>query len=98
VNNSGTKTDLFVVGVNDFNVLMKQADPVQLIGPLDPGKTSGEVTLHMTAMLPPPQSQLGQEQQITEWKALYKNHCGVDLRATLEWSGPQAQAPFNFSC
>jgi hypothetical protein len=97
VNNSGAKTDPFLVGVSDFNVLMKQSDPVQLIGALDPGKTSDEITLHMTAMLPPPQSQLGQEQQIAEWKALYNSLCGVDLSATLEWAGPQqAQAPLNF--
>jgi CubicO group peptidase (beta-lactamase class C family) len=95
VNNSGTKTDPFNVAVTDFNVLMNQTEPVQKIAALNPGMPSGNITVHLTAMLPPPKSQLGQEQQIAEWKAEYKNQCGVDLRATLDWAGPQAQAPMN---
>jgi len=96
VNNSGTKTDPFSVGVNDFNVLMRQTDdPVQGIGALNPGQTSSDVTLHMTAVLPPPKSQLGLGQQMEEWRDAYRNRCGVDLRVTLSWAGPQAQTPMN---
>ncbi|HEY3052720.1 MAG TPA: hypothetical protein VGK04_04950, partial [Thermoanaerobaculia bacterium] len=100
VNRSTAKTDPVAVSIEDFNVLWKQTGASAKIGALAPqgqlGDKSPVVTVQLTAMLPPPKSQLGQQQQIAEWKAQYKNICGIDLRAVLNWAGgPQSQAPMN---
>ena len=95
VNTGNVKTDPASVSVNDFNALWKQTGPSASIGALAPHSQSPAVTVQLTAMLPPPKSQLGQQQQIADWKVQYKNACGVDLRAALNWAGPQAQAPMN---
>ena len=95
VNNGKVTTDPVFVSVNDSNVLMKQVDTAQKIKALQPGESSSAVTLHLTAVLPPAKSQLGQEQQVADWRKQYDNRCGVDLRVVMDWAGPKSQAPLN---
>ncbi len=93
VNNGKGKTDPFRLSISDSNVLMRQTDNAASVGVLGPGQVSPPITLHLTAMLPPPKSQTPQFVQMGEWKQRYRDDCGVDLRAQMDWSGPVAQAP-----
>jgi hypothetical protein len=94
VNHGATPTDPMTLSVTDFNVLMRQKGSSASVASLKPG-ASTEVTLKMEAVLPPPKSQLPQEQQFTEWRQQYENRCGVDLWGGMSWGGPQDQAPMN---
>ena len=84
-----TKTDSVGVAINDWNNLWKMTGNSPRIDPLEPGKASKNVTIKLTAQLPPPKSQLGQEQQVRDWQQEYKDRCGVDLRAYLTASSKE---------
>jgi CubicO group peptidase (beta-lactamase class C family) len=95
VNNSAkSTTDPLRLSITDFNVLMRQQTPPAEIGRLKPG-ASKVVTLKLNAILPPPESQLPGEKQHAQWRESYANRGGVDLRAVMDWRGPQADAPVN---
>jgi CubicO group peptidase (beta-lactamase class C family) len=95
VNTSAQTSTPAQVSITDFNGLMRQNGKNATFGALKAGQSSGSVVISMTAALPAPTSQLGQEQQIAQWKASYQQQCGVDLRAVVDFSGPPAQAPVN---
>jgi len=94
VSNKGKgPTDPMWINVKDDNVLMRSASPVSV-----PSLKTGDsqnVTVHVNAVLPPPTSQLPEEKQYSQWNQQYRDRCGVDLRVTLDWRGPQANAPVN---
>jgi CubicO group peptidase (beta-lactamase class C family) len=94
VNHGNMPTDVIMLSVSDFNVLMSQQGPDAAVASLKPG-ASAEVTLKLEAVLPPPKSQLPQEQQFAEWHKQYKDRLGVDLRGLMAWVGPQASMPLN---
>jgi len=93
VNNSSATTSPVNISILDSSGLMRQTNAPQPVGPLKAGQTSGTIKIELTARLNAPQSQLPQEQQFSEWKKLKDITCGVDLRAEVDWAGPQAQTP-----
>jgi CubicO group peptidase (beta-lactamase class C family) len=97
VNKLSVKSDPVSVSVEDFNVLWRQNGAASgTIAALAPGDKSPVITIQLNAVLPPAKSQTGQEQQINDWKAMYQNLCGVDLRANVQWSGTdQSKRPMN---
>jgi CubicO group peptidase (beta-lactamase class C family) len=54
-----------------------------------------EVSVHLSAILPPPTSQLPEEQQYKQWGQQHRDRCGVKLRAIMDWGGLEADAPMN---
>nr|ACX33957.1 putative beta-lactamase [uncultured prokaryote EC6] len=94
VNHGKLPTDPMTVSVSDFNVLMRQVGPPASVAKLKPDG-SVEVTFKMDMVIPPPKSQLGQQQQFDDWKAQYASSHGVDLRGQMKWSGPPASTPMN---
>jgi CubicO group peptidase (beta-lactamase class C family) len=94
VSNKGkVTTDPISLGIRDENVLMRQRSAAN-VSSLTPG-ASQVVNVHLDAILPPPTSQLPEDKQYSEWNKWYRDRCGVDLRAVMDWRGPQAQAPMN---
>lgn len=93
INHGTAATDPVTLSISDFNVLMRQTGGVHI----DSLKKweSVEKTITLNAVLPPPESQTPQELQFSKWHAQYDGLCGVDLRAVMDWSGPQANAPMN---
>lgn len=91
VSNKGkAKTDPIWLGISDFNVLMRQSDPQVSIPSLPPG-ASKTVSVHLSAEVATPKSAA----QLEKWRDLYIDLCGVDLRASMNWRGAQANAPVN---
>ena len=94
VKNGGTPaTDPMWLTVKDNSLLMRQASPIA-IPSMKPG-ASQTFTVHLDAVLPPPKSQLGEEEQYSTWSQWYRDRCGTDLFTVMDWRGPQAQAPMN---
>jgi CubicO group peptidase (beta-lactamase class C family) len=93
-NRGKSATDPIWVGISDASLLMRQNTPKASIPSLAPG-TSQTVTVHLDAILPPATSQLPEEQQYRQWYQEYRDRCGVELRATMDWGGAQAKAPMN---
>src|SRR5262249_50837831 len=92
--NDGQKpTDPMWIAAKDAHTLLRQPTPLA-IPSLAPGH-SLVVTLNMVGILPPALSQLPDEQQISGWKQEYKDRGGVDLRVSLDWRGPRANAPMS---
>jgi CubicO group peptidase (beta-lactamase class C family) len=73
--------------------LMRQAAPVSV--PSIKAGASQVVSIMLNAILPAPKSQMPESKQYAEWDKQYKDRCGVDLRAVMDWKGPQAQTPVN---
>lgn len=95
VNDRKAVTDPLWLSVRDHHVLMRQdAQDAASIPSLKPG-ASIEATLKVKAVLPPPQSQLPEEQQYRQWRKQYQDRGGVDLRGIMSYRGPQAKAPMN---
>jgi CubicO group peptidase (beta-lactamase class C family) len=90
VNQGKDKTDPMTVSVTDFNGLMQQQGPGAAVDGLNPGDSWPDFTLNMAVVLPPPTSQLGQEEQFFMWRQRYNAANGVDLRGVMDWRGPQA--------
>lgn len=92
-NKSAAVTDPAWLAVKDANVLMRQNTSGVSIPSLQPG-ASTTVSVHLDAVLPPPTSQMPEEQQYSQWNAQYRTVCGPQLSSVLDWRGPQAQTPF----
>lgn len=91
-NKSKAMTDPAWLAVKDTNLLMRQNNSGVSIPSLNPG-ASTTVSVHLDAVLPPPTSQLPEDQQYSQWNAQYRNVCGPQLSSVLDWRGPQAQTP-----
>ncbi|MGQ0599717.1 serine hydrolase domain-containing protein [Aquabacterium sp.] len=91
-NKSKAVTDPAWLAVKDTNLLMRQNTSGVSIPSLQPG-ASTTVSVHLDAVLPPPTSQLPEDQQYSQWNAQYRNVCGPQLSSVLDWRGPQAQTP-----
>jgi hypothetical protein len=91
-NKTAERTEKMLLTVADERVLMRQVGPGAAIKALEPGQVV-QAKLALNAELPPPTSQLPEDQQYTKWNARYRNSCGVDLRATLHWRGDPKKAP-----
>jgi CubicO group peptidase (beta-lactamase class C family) len=92
VKNGGTPaTDPMWLSVKDNSVLMRQNTPLS-IPSMKPG-ASQTFTVHLDAILPPPKSQLPEEEQYGTWNQWYRDRCGTDLYTVMDWRGPQAQTP-----
>jgi hypothetical protein len=95
VSNKGTsKTDTMWLNIKDNNLLMRQSSP-QVSLPSFKAGASQLFTVHLDAILPPPTSQLPEEEQYSKWSQQYRERCGVDLRTVMDYRGPQADAPMN---
>lgn len=94
VSSNEKATDRVWLAVADANQLMRQTTP-QLDIPSLGTHTSQIRKVHLDAILPPAKSQMPEEQQYAEWDRQYKSRCGVDLRAVMDWHGPQAKTPTN---
>jgi CubicO group peptidase (beta-lactamase class C family) len=94
INHGKVATDPLRLSVMEANGLMRQTSQPAQVPALNPG-ASMEVTVNLTASLEAPKSQLPEAEQYKEWKQRYQIDGGVDLRATMDWSGPQASAPMN---
>lgn len=93
VSNPGkVKTDPMWLGLNDQNMLMREDSQKVAIPPLAPG-ASQTVSVHMSAILPPPTSQMPEDVQYTQWYRDYDKRCGVEFHVVMDWRGPQAQTP-----
>ena len=77
-NRGSVTTDAVSVSINDEHVLMRPRHSAGF--PSLISGASAERTLELDAILPPPQSQTPQHQQITQWKKAYGEQLGVDLR------------------
>lgn len=86
----GTTDPMWLV-IKDNSLLMRQKTPVS-IPSLQPG-TAKTLSVHLDAILPPPTSQLPEDKQYSQWSQAYRDRCGVDLIAVMDWRGPQAQTP-----
>ena len=93
VNHSSKPTDALILSASDFNVLMRQNGAGIAVAPLQPN-ASVVKTINMQAVLPPPQSQMPEEVQYSQWTKHYNDLCGVDLHVSMDWSGPQQNIPF----
>src|SRR4030095_4784406 len=93
-NNGGTEHDPMSVSVTDYSLLMRPKTPPADVPSLQPS-ASQLVSLHLDAILPPPTSQLPEDKQYSQWSQEYRDRCGVELRAVMNWRGSQAQAPMN---
>jgi CubicO group peptidase (beta-lactamase class C family) len=94
-NNATVPTTLSSLTLLDNNVLLRQASPVS-VPALKPG-ASTTLNVHLDAVLPPPQSQLPENLQYSQWYQQYQTLCGPSLFTLLAWIGPQSQAPPNDS-
>ena len=92
-NKSGKVTDPAWLSVKDKNLLMRQNVYGVSIPSLLPG-ASTTVNVHLDAILPPPTSQLPEDQQYSQWNTKYQSVCGPILNSVLDWRGPVAQTPF----
>ncbi|HEU0173512.1 MAG TPA: serine hydrolase domain-containing protein [Blastocatellia bacterium] len=91
VKNKGkTATDPISLDVTDNNALMRSAGAAS-VPSLKPG-ASQLVNMHLNAILPPPKSQLPEEQQHSEWRRQYMDRCGVDLRASMSSQSPMGHS------
>ena len=86
-------TDPIWLMIKDNSQLMRLKTPV----PIPALKSGAEetITVHLDAILPPATSQLPEDKQYSEWSRQNRERCGVDLRAVMDWRGPQAQTPVN---
>lgn len=91
-NYGGPTTAPAWLSIKDKSQLMRQANPVSV--PILKAGASQSFTIHLDAVLPPPKSQLPEEEQYGQWNKWYQERCGVNLDAVLDWRGPQAQTPF----
>ncbi len=93
VTNPGkVKTDPMWLGVNDKNMLMRQDSQKVALPAMAPG-ASQTVSVHVSAILPPPASQMPEDLQYSQWYQSYDKTCGVEFHLVLDWRGPQAQTP-----
>lgn len=93
-NKNTSPTDPMWLNLKDENLLMRQSSP-QVSLPSFKAGAAQVFTVHLEAILPPPTSQLPEEEQYSKWSQQYKDRCGVDLRTVMDYRGPQANAPMN---
>ncbi len=95
VSNPGkVKTDPMWLSLTDANFLMDQQSAKVAIPPLNPGDIK-TVTVHVTAHLPPPTSQMPEDVQYAQWGREYDKHCGVEFHVAFDWRGPVVDTPMS---
>ena len=95
VSNKGNKkTDSIRLKLKDFKVLLRHNSPGVIVASLAPGQ-SKDISIHLDAVLPAARSQTPQAAQHKQWRRWYKDRCGSDLRAVMDWHGSQNNMPMN---
>lgn len=95
VSNPGsTDTSPIRLMLKDNGLLMRQNSPALTIAAIKKGAQSKTYTIHLDAILPPPESQLPEAVQYSKWNQDYLARC-MELRVLLDWNGPVAQSPIN---
>src|SRR5437016_6959604 len=72
---------------------MRQNNPVRVPIPRLHAGVAQISNVHLDAILPPRTSQLPEEKQYAKWSQDYRDRCGLDMRAVMDWHGPQGQTP-----
>ena len=88
-----SSTNPIWLSIKDNSLLMRQNNPVRVPIPSLHAGVSQIINVHLDAILPPPTSQLPEEKQYAKWSQDYRDRCGLDLRAVMDWHGPQGQTP-----